>query len=65
MSVKYAIEFRSGSYFIGPKHDRGGHIEQAMLFDSEDEAHGYADYSVPWVWINGGMVVPVRVGGRS
>lgn len=53
---KFVIEFRNGSYFRSPKADRGGTLEQAMRFDSEEEANSYADYNVPWVWLNGGMV---------
>lgn len=56
--VSYVIEFRNGSYFVSPKAEHGGSLEQAMRFDSEDEARNYADYNVPWVWINGGMVCP-------
>ncbi len=54
--ASYVIEFRSGSYFVSPKAERGGTLEQAMKFSSDEEAHEYADYNVPWVWVNGGMV---------
>ena len=60
MKDEWVIEFRNGSFFVSPKADHGGSLDQAMRFGSEEEAENYADYNVPWVWFNGGMVCTVQ-----
>lgn len=56
---KFVIEFRNGSFFKGPRPDRGGTLAQAMRFDQARHAEAYADRRAPWVWFNGGMVCTV------
>lgn len=56
---RYVIEFRSGSFFRGPRSDRGGTIGEAMRFNQRRHAEAYVDRRVPWVWFNGGMICTV------
>jgi len=63
--ISYVIEFRSGSFFRGPRSDRGGTLGQAMWFNQAKHAEAYANRKAPWVWLNGGMVCTVQsCGGR-
>lgn len=56
---KFVIEFRSGSFFKGPRPARGGTLAQAMRFDQERHAEQYVQRKAPWVWMNGGMICTV------
>ena len=57
---RYVIEFRNGSFFKGPRPDRGGTLAQAMRFNQKRHAEAYVDRKAPWVWFNGGMVCTVE-----
>lgn len=53
----YVIEFRNGSFFRGPRADRGGTLGQAMRFNQARHATQYLDRHAKWAWFNGAMVM--------
>lgn len=57
---RFVVEFRSGSFFRGPRADRGGTLGEARRFDQRRHAEAYIDRRAPWVWFNGAMIVEVR-----
>jgi hypothetical protein len=61
--VRYALEFRSGSYFVNVDRPNGGTKEEALTFNTESWAKQWFDKFVPWVWANGGMIVPLATNG--
>lgn len=59
MSDEWVIEFPEGTFFVSPKAERNGSLDEAMRFSSQEEATEYADYNVPLVWMKGGMITTV------
>lgn len=55
----FVVEFRSGSFFRGPRSDRGGTLAQAMRFNQAKHAAQYLDRKAEWAWFNGAMVTEV------
>lgn len=53
----YVIEFRNGSFFRGPRADRGGTLGQAMRFNQAKHAVAYLARRAEWAWLNGAMVM--------
>ncbi len=53
---RYVVEFRNGSYFRGPRSDRGGTLSEAMRFNQERHANQYIDKRAEWAWVNGTMI---------
>lgn len=62
MTVRYALEFRSGNYF---SVDHAGSLDQALTFNSEHHARVWFDRFAPWVWCNGGMIVPMPTNAKD
>lgn len=56
--MKYAIEFRNGSYLQSLEADHGGPKHTAMLFDTAKAAEAFIRKH-EWILFNGGMVVSV------
>ncbi|HEY6117455.1 MAG TPA: hypothetical protein VI172_15995 [Candidatus Dormibacteraeota bacterium] len=61
MATRYALEFRSGSYFVNVDRSTGGALHEAATFITEDNATWWFNKFAPWVWQNGGMLVSVEV----
>jgi hypothetical protein len=57
---RFALEFRSGNFFINVDRPTGGPKEEALTFNSEKHARWWFDKFAPWVWQNGGMIVPMK-----
>lgn len=60
MATRFALQFRSGSYFIDVDHPTGGKREDALTFITEDLATWWFNKFAPWAWENGGLLVPVE-----
>lgn len=58
--MRYAIEFRNGSYFVNLNAEHGGPKHLAMTWDTREAAEGFGD-DHSWIWFNGGMVVEVKL----
>lgn len=53
----FVVELRSGSFFRGPRSDRGGTIGEAMRFQQAAHAAQYLDRKASWAWFNGAMIM--------
>jgi hypothetical protein len=57
-SDRYAIEFRSGTYFVNVDRPNGGTRDEALRFENRGAAEAYMRLSwLTWIAANGGMVV--------
>lgn len=54
---RFVVEFRNGSFFRGPRADRGGTLGEAMRFNQERHATQYIDRKARWAWFHGAMVM--------
>jgi hypothetical protein len=55
---RYAIEFRSGTYFVNADRASGGSKDEALRFESRGAAEVHMRLSwLTWIAANGGMVV--------
>lgn len=60
MATRFALKFRSGSFFIDVDHPTGGERQDALTFINEAHARWWFGKFAPWVWQNGGMLVPME-----
>src|ERR1051325_1971002 len=49
MATRYALEFRSGSYFVNVDRSTGGALHEAATFITEDNATWWFNKFAPWV----------------
>lgn len=53
----FVVEFRSGSFFRGPRSVRGGSLGEAMRFNQEKHAREYLDERAVLAWHNGACIL--------
>lgn len=58
---RWAIEFRSGTFFQNLEAANGGPANTARRFASKAEADAFMDKHY-WIAFNGGMAVPLKDG---